>query len=30
MIKANYSDKSLVVDILSESFDSNKSVNYVV
>lgn len=30
MIKADYSDKSLVVNILSDSFDKNKSVNYVV
>lgn len=30
MIKANYSDKSLVVDILSKSFDTNKSVNFIV
>ncbi|HSH64266.1 MAG TPA: GNAT family N-acetyltransferase [Bacteroidia bacterium] len=30
MIKANYSDKQLVLDILCKSFDSNKSVNYVV
>lgn len=30
MIKASYSDKPLVVDILSDSFDANKSVNYVV
>jgi ribosomal protein S18 acetylase RimI-like enzyme len=29
MIKANYTDKSLVIDIVSESFDKNKSVNYV-
>lgn len=30
MIKAAYSDKELVVDILTKSFDTNKSVNYVV
>lgn len=30
MIKATYSDKPIVIDILSESFDSNKSVNYVI
>lgn len=30
MIKADYSDKELVLDILCKSFDSNKSVNYVV
>jgi len=29
MIKANYEDKSLVVEILSQSFDANKSINYV-
>ena len=29
MIKAKYTDKSLVVDILSRSFDTNRSVNYV-
>lgn len=29
MIKANYADKSIVIDILSESFDTNKSINYV-
>jgi hypothetical protein len=30
MLKAQYSDKSLVVDILAKSFDSNLSVNFVV
>lgn len=30
MIKATYSDKSLVVDILTKAFDDNKSVNFVV
>ncbi len=30
MIKAHYSEKRLVIDILAESFDTNKSVNYVV
>jgi hypothetical protein len=30
MIKASYKDKSIVVDILTDSFDSNKSVNYVI
>lgn len=30
MIKANYNHKSLIVDILSKSFDENKSVNYVI
>lgn len=30
MIKATYNDKALIVTILSDSFDKNKSVNYVV
>jgi len=30
MIKANYNDKHLVVDILTKSFATNKSVNYIV
>jgi len=30
MIPANYSDKAIIVDILTQSFDSNKSVNYAV
>ena len=30
MIQANHTHKKLVVDILSRSFDDNKSVNYVV
>jgi len=30
MKKANYEDKSLVVDILSASFKDNKSVNYIL
>ncbi|MHB1179267.1 MAG: GNAT family N-acetyltransferase [Daejeonella sp.] len=30
MIKATYSDKDLVVDILTKSFDDNQSVNYIV
>ena len=30
MIKVSYNDKTLVVDILSESFDTNKSVNFVI
>lgn len=30
MIPASYKDKSLVADILTRAFDSNKSVNYVV
>jgi len=29
MIKANYDDKQLVVDILSKSFGNNQSVNYI-
>ncbi len=29
MIKANYADKKLIIDILTASFDKNKSVNYV-
>src|SRR5690606_7202911 len=29
MIKANYDDKQLVVDILSKSFENNQSVNYI-
>lgn len=29
MTKANYDDKNLVIDILSESFKDNKSVNYM-
>lgn len=29
MIKASYSDKPLVVDILMKSFDRNKSINYI-
>lgn len=29
MIKAEYSDKSLVIDILTKSFDTNQSVNYI-
>lgn len=29
MIKANYDDKPLVVDILSKSFGNNQSVNYI-
>jgi len=29
MTKANYDDKNLIVDILSESFKNNKSVNYM-
>ena len=30
MRKANYHDKELVVDILTQSFESNQSVNYIV
>jgi ribosomal protein S18 acetylase RimI-like enzyme len=30
MIAANYTDKALIVDILSKSFDDNKSVNYII
>lgn len=30
MIKATYNDKAIVVDILAKSFDTNKSVNYVI
>ena len=30
MISASYNDKQLVVDILSTSFNENKSVNYIV
>ncbi|MBN8856659.1 MAG: GNAT family N-acetyltransferase [Sphingobacteriales bacterium 50-39] len=30
MIRANHEDKNTVVDILSKSFDDNKSVNYVI
>ena len=30
MLKARYSDRNLVVDILSESFDDNQSVNYII
>ena len=30
MIKATYNDKTLVIDILCQSFDTNKSVNYIV
>jgi ribosomal protein S18 acetylase RimI-like enzyme len=30
MIQAAYKDKPLILDILTKSFDSNKSVNYVV
>lgn len=30
MIKATYQDKGRVVNILAESFDDNKSVNYII
>ncbi len=30
MIKADYKDKDLVVDILTKSFEDNKSVNYII
>lgn len=30
MKKADYNDKNLVVDILTKSFDTNQSVNYIV
>lgn len=30
MKKATYSSKSLIIDILSKSFESNQSVNYIV
>jgi len=30
MIKASYADKSLVVDLLSQAFDTNLSVNYII
>ncbi|MRX46962.1 GNAT family N-acetyltransferase [Pedobacter puniceum] len=30
MTKANFQDKQLVIDILSKSFDKNKSVNFIV
>lgn len=30
MIRANYKDKELIVNILAHSFDQNKSVNYIV
>ena len=30
MIKASYTDKSILLDILCDSFDTNNSVNYVV
>ena len=30
MIRADYKDKDLIVDILTNSFDDNKSVNYII
>jgi hypothetical protein len=30
MTRANYNEKSRVVDILTQSFENNKSVNYIV
>ena len=30
MIRADYKDKELIVNILAQSFDGNKSVNYIV
>jgi len=30
MKKARYTDKELVVDILTRSFNANQSVNYIV
>ena len=30
MIKAKYTDKSLIVNILANSFDDNKSINYII
>lgn len=30
MMKASYNDKNLVIDILTKSFDTNQSVNYIV
>ena len=30
MRQANYEDKSLIIDILTQSFESNQSVNYIV
>ena len=30
MIEATYSDKNIIVDILANSFDENKSVNYII
>lgn len=30
MRKATYNEKSLIIDILTRSFDKNQSVNYIV
>ncbi len=30
MVKAEYNEKALVVDILTKSFDTNQSVNYII
>jgi hypothetical protein len=30
MIKANYGDKERIIKILAQSFDDNKSVNYII
>ena len=30
MIRAEYTDKNLIVDILTKSFNDNQSVNYVI
>ena len=30
MVKAEYADKSQAVDILTKSFDTNKSINYII
>ncbi len=30
MVKAEYNSKTLVVDILTKSFDTNQSVNYII
>ncbi|HXH99314.1 MAG TPA: GNAT family N-acetyltransferase [Sphingobacteriaceae bacterium] len=30
MIKATYDEKNLVIDILTKSFDTNQSVNYII
>ena len=30
MIEANYNDKTLIVDIITSSFNDNKSVNYII